>query len=127
MAKTKAVNLDAYEAVFYRDDLITEGSHTNFFAVKKGVVYTAPLSNFILEGITREVLIEICIKNKIRIKEEYIKVSDIKNYEEFFITGTTTEITPVIQIDDWMVGNGSPGKSTRLIQKYFREHVNSFN
>lgn len=127
MAKTKAVSLVAYEAVFHRDDLITEGSHTNFFAVKKGVVYTAPLSNFILEGITREVIIELCIKNKIRIEEEYIKVSDIRDYEEFFITGTTTEITPVIQIDDWMVGNGLPGKLTRLIQKYFREHVNSVN
>jgi len=127
MAKTKAVNLDAYEAVFHRDDLITEGSHTNFFAVKKGVVYTAPLSNFILEGITREVIIELCIKNKIKIEEEYIKVSDIKNYEEFFITGTTTEITPVIQIDDWMFGDGLPGKLTRVLQKYFREHVNSFN
>jgi D-alanine transaminase len=127
MAKTKAVKLDAYEAVFHRDDLITEGSHTNFFSVKKGVVYTAPLSNFILEGITREVIIELCIKNKIKIEEEYIKVSDIKNYEEFFITGTTTEITPVIQIDDWMVGNGSPGKLTRVLQKYFREHVNSVN
>ncbi|MBS4032927.1 MAG: D-amino-acid transaminase [Ignavibacterium sp.] len=127
MAKTKAVNLDAYEAVFHRDDLITEGSHTNFFAVKKGVVYTAPLSNFILEGITREVIIELCIKNKIRIEEEYIKVSDIKNYDEFFITGTTTEITPVIQIDDWVVGNGSPGKLTRVLQKYFQEHITSFN
>ncbi len=125
MAKTKAVNLDAYEAVFHRDDLITEGSHTNFFAVKKGIVYTAPLSNFILEGITREVIIELCAKNKIKIVEEYIKVSDIKNYEEFFITGTTTEITPVIQVDDWMVGNGSPGKLTRLLQKYFQEYVNS--
>jgi D-alanine transaminase len=127
LAKTKAVRFDAYEAIFHRDNLITEGSHTNFFAIKDDFVFTAPLSNFILEGITRKVIIELCIKNKIRIEEEYIKVSDMQNYEEFFITGTTTEITPVIQINDWLVGNGSPGKLTRLLQKYFREHVNSFN
>lgn len=125
MAKTKAVNSDAYEAVLHRDDLVTEGTHTNFFAVKKGVVYTSSLSNFILEGITREVIIELCIKNKIRIEEDYIKVSDMQNYEEFFITGTTTEVTPVIQINDWLVGNGSPGKLTRLIQNIFQDYVKS--
>lgn len=125
MSKTKAVNSDAYEAVLNRDDLVTEGTHTNFFAVKKGVVYTSSLSNFILEGITREVIIELCIKNKIRIEEDYIKVSDMQNYEEFFITGTTTEVTPVIQINDWLVGNGSPGKLTRLIQNIFQDYVKS--
>lgn len=127
MAKTKAVNLNAYEAIFHRDDKITEGSHTNFFAVKDDVVYTAPLSNFILEGITREVLIELCSKHNFRVVEDYIVLRHIKSYDEFFITGTTTEITPVIQIDDWMVGSGSPGKLTMVLQKYFREHVNSIN
>ena len=127
LAKTKAVNLGAYEALFYRDDKITEGSHTNFFAVKNRVVYTAPLSNFILEGITREVIIELCIKNKIKVVEDYIGISDLKSFDEFFITGTTTEVTPVIQIDDWTVGNGSPGKSTKIIQNFFREYVSSSN
>lgn len=125
LAKTKAVNQNAYEAIFHRDNKITEGSHTNFFAVKDSVVYTAPLSNFILEGITREVVIELCAENKIKVIEDYIRVDQLKGFDEFFITGTTTEITPVIRIADSIVGNGLPGKVTRLIQKYFREYVNS--
>lgn len=125
LVKTKAVNQNAYEAIFHRDNKITEGSHTNFFAVKDSVVYTAPLSNFILEGITRKVIIELCVENKIKVIEDYIRVDQLKSFDEFFITGTTTEITPVIRIADSIVGNGFPGKITRLIQKFFREYVNS--
>lgn len=127
LAKTKAVNQNAYEAVFYRDGKITEGSHTNFFAVKEGVVYTAPISNFILDGITREVVIELCVENKIKVIEDYITIDKLKSFDEFFITGTTTEITPVVKIDYSIVGNSLPGKHTRLIQKYFREYVNKNN
>ena len=125
MANTKAINSSAYEAIFHRDDLITEGSHTNFFAVKNGILYTAPLSNFILEGITREVIIELSKRNHISIVEDYIKVSELKTFNEFFVTGTTPEITPCIQIDDWIVGKGIPGKMTKLIQRLFNNYVYS--
>ncbi len=127
IAKTKAFHSDAYDSIFYRDNLITEGSHTNFFAVKNDVVYTAPLSNFILEGITREVIIDLCKKNKINIEESYIRLEEILDFDEFFITGTLTEITPVVQIDNSIIGNGSPGKMTKLLQKSFYEFVNSTN
>lgn len=126
LAKTKAISQNAYEAIFHRDNLITEGSHTNFFAVKDGVVYTAPLSNFILEGITREVIIELCVVNNIKVVEDYIRADELKNFNEYFITGTTTEITPVIQVNNWVVGNGNPGRVTRLLQRFFQDYVNSF-
>ena len=119
MANQNAIRNNAFEAILFRDDFITEGSHTNFFAVKNNKIYTAPLSNYILNGITRKVILELCKENKIDFSEEYIKVSNIKDYDEFFITGTTTEITPVIQIDDWIVGDGKPGNITRGIQELF--------
>lgn len=125
IANKRADDSGAYEAIFHRNDLITEGSHTNFFAVKGGVIYTAPLSAFILEGITREVILELCVQNNIKVVTKSPRVSELKNFEEFFVSGTTTEITPVIMIDDWLVGNGKPGKTTRLIQKLFRDYVNS--
>ena len=49
--------------------------------------------------------------------------NDIKMFDEFFITGTITEITPIIKIDDWIVGDGIPGKTTRKIQKLFYKEV----
>ena len=125
LAKTKAVSFNAYETVFYRDNFITEGSHTNFFAVRNDIIYTAPLSNFILEGVTREVIIELCFLNNLKVVEDYIKVDELKTFDEFFITGTTTEVTPVIQLNDWIVGDGIPGKVTKLIQNIFYEYVKS--
>jgi D-alanine transaminase len=119
MVNQNAVRNHAFEAILFRDDIITEGSHTNFFAIKNNKIYTAPLSNYILNGVTRKVILELCKENKVDFSEMCIKVSDIKNYDEFFITGTTTEVTPVIQIDDWIVGDGKPGNITRGIQELF--------
>ena len=60
MANHKAIFEDAYEAILFREDFITEGSHTNFFAIKNDALFTAPLSNYILNGVTRKVILEIC-------------------------------------------------------------------
>ena len=123
MANQNAIRNNAYEAILFRDDFITEGSHTNFFAVKNNKIYTAPLSNYILNGITRKVILELCEENKIDFSEEHININKLKDYDEFFITGTTTEVTPVIQIDDWIVSDGKPGNITRNIQELFFNSV----
>ena len=119
MANQKAFKSGAYEAVLFRDDFITEGSHTNFFAVKNNKVFTAPPSNYILDGITRKVVLKICKENKIDFVEDYIEVDNLNYFDEFFITGTITEVTPIVQIDDWIVGDGTPGIITRKIQELF--------
>lgn len=123
MANQNAIRNYAFEAILFRDDFITEGSHTSFFAVKDNRIFTVPLSNYILNGVTRKVVLELCKENNIDICEEHIEVNKLKDYDEFFITGTTTEVTPIIQIDDWIVGNGKPGKVTRNIQELFYETV----
>jgi D-alanine transaminase len=125
MANQNAIQNYAYEAVLFRDDFITEGSHTNFFAVKNNKVFTAPISNYILNGVTRKFVLELCSKNKIDFSEEYIKPNEIKTFDEFFITGTTTEITPIVQIDNWVVGDGKPGILTRTLQEIFFKAVNN--
>lgn len=123
MANQNAIRNNAFEAILYLDDIITEGSHTNFFAIKNNTVFTAPLSNYILSGVTRKVVLELCRENKIDFFEEYIKVNELKTFDEFFITGTTTEVTPVIQIDEWTVSNGMPGSITLKIQELFLNTV----
>lgn len=126
MANQNAFIKGCYEAVFYRDNFITEGSHTNFFAVKNGKVITAPLSNFILNGVTRNIVFRLCSENNIPVEEEYILLAEIFNYDEFFLTGTTTEITPVVKIDNNIIGNGSPGLLTKKIQKLFYNFVRNY-
>ncbi len=119
MANQNAIRNNAYEAILFRDDFITEGSHTTFFAVKDKKIFTASLSNYILNGITRKVVLELCKENNIDFCEEHIKINELKDFDEFFITGTTTEVTPIIQIDDWIIKNGKPGILTRKIQQLF--------
>lgn len=123
LANQKASELNAAEAVLYRKDIITEGSHTNFFGTRNGEVVTAPKSNLILAGITRDVVIGLCEKLKINLKEEFIKLNELNNYEEFFITSTTKEIFPAVQIDDQIVWDGKPGKITKKLLSAFKELV----
>lgn len=126
LANQSAKENGASEAIFIRDGFITEGSHTNFFAVKNSIIHTPPLSNLILSGITRELIIEICKSNSFEVKENNIKGEELKIFDEFFITGTTTEVKPVIQIDDWKVKNGKPGNITKQIQKAFFQYVSNY-
>lgn len=121
LASQKATEENAAEAILVRDGMITEGTHTNFFAIKNETVYTAPKSRLILEGITRKAVLELCYKFKIDYREEFIYKDDLKSFEEFFITSTTKEITPVTSIDYWIVNNGEPGKVTKSFQSLFKK------
>jgi len=121
LASQKAKEENAIEAILVRDGLITEGTHTNFFAVKDETVFTAPKSKMILEGITRKVVLEFCQKFKIDYREEFIEKDDLKSFTEFFITSTTKEITPVTIIDYWTINKGEVGKITKSLQTVFKK------
>jgi D-alanine transaminase len=123
LAHQKAYDQDGSEAIFVSSDILQEGTHSNFFAVKDGKVFTHPESNRILSGVTRKTVIEICRKMDIDLCEEPIKESRLKSFDEIFITSTTLEITPVVLINDLKIGRGNPGTITRLIQKEYQELV----
>jgi D-alanine transaminase len=120
MANQDAKDAGAYEAILVRDGIALEGTHTSLFAVKDGVVRTAPLSNLILPGVTREIVIEACLRDGIDLREEYIPAEDLPSADELFITGTTTEVVPILTLDGSQVGSGQPGNLTRRIQELYR-------
>jgi len=126
LANQKAKEASAGEAILVKDGIITEGTHTNFFAIKDNVLCTAPVSNKILAGITRSVVIELANQLSIHVKEEFIKEKELKTFSEFFITSTKKEITPVAGIDNWIVGDGKPGKITRQLQEFFNALINNY-
>lgn len=121
LASQKATEENAVEAILVRDGIITEGTHMNFFAVRDETIFTAPKSRLILEGITRKVILEFCEKFKIDCCEEFINKDDLKSFNEFFITSTTKEITPVTSIDYWTINQGEPGKITKSLQAVFKK------
>lgn len=115
----KADEQDAAEAIFIRNGIVTEGTHSSFMAVKNGVVYTHPDSNLILPGITKKVILEICRENNIRVVEKGIQASELIRMDEMMIVGTGSEVTPVVQIDKTLVGDGKRGQVTQFIQEKF--------
>lgn len=117
-AQTAAEN-GAAETIFIRNGVVTEGSHSSVLGVKNGIVYTHPDSNLILPGITKKVVLEICRENKIRVIEEGISTSELNNMDEMMVAGTGSEVTPVVKINEFIVGDGKPGLITRYIQEKF--------
>jgi D-alanine transaminase len=113
----EAYEQGAGECFLIRNGNYTEATHSNVMFVKDNAVYTHPDSNYVLPGITKATVINICKKSGIRIVEEPVKESSIHDYSECFITGTGSEIMPVIKIDEIKIGKGVPGPVTRQLQK----------
>jgi len=119
LAAQYAVEHGAEEAVLVRDGMVTEGSHTSFCAVYDGVLVTSPKSNYILGSITRDTVLDLCRKLDIPVREFPIQVTDLNGADECMILGTGSEVTPVVQVDDWRVGDGKPGPVTRRLQQAY--------
>jgi branched-chain amino acid aminotransferase len=99
---------------------VSEGSGENIFVVKKGVIYTPDLASSILEGITRDSIIQLARADKIEVVETRITRDQLWLADEVFFTGTAAEVTPVREIDDRPIGSGTMGPITaRLQRRYF--------
>jgi D-alanine transaminase len=115
LARQAAVEADASEALFVRDGVITEGTHTTVFGVVDGVVRTHPANHLVLPGVTREVVIDLAHGAGLDVREDAVRVSELPNASELFLTGTTTDVTPIISVDGQRVGVGAPGPIARML------------
>lgn len=125
LAAQAAKERGAFEAMLIRDGVVTEGAKTNFFGVVDGSLRTHPCDNHILPGITRSVLRDLANGLNIGLDESPIKVSEMAKVSELFLTGTTTDVMPIVKLDDRPVGNGKPGPLTRRLQKVLGESLAS--
>lgn len=118
------VKTDGYdEAILLDPDgYVSEGTGENIFIVRKGVLKTTPLTS-ILEGITRNSVMELARERNIPVLEERFTRDAMYVADEVFLTGTAAEITPVREIDGRQIGNGTPGPVTKALQKTFFEIV----
>jgi len=123
LANQQAKENGAFEALFIRDGYLIEGSHANLFGVLDGKLVTCPASGHILNGITRQLVLQRAPEAGIKVYEEPIPESRIGEVTEFFLTGTTTEIMPVTRLDGRPVGSGTPGPITKKLQQLFRTWV----
>lgn len=123
LAKQKAVENQAVEAILHRGDIITEASASNVFIVKDKVVYTHPANHFVLNGITRRKVLSICKDYDIHVKEETFTIKELLDADEVFITATKLDVVPIITVDEREIGDGKPGEITKQIIRSFRDAV----
>ena len=100
------------------DNNVNEGSGENFFMIIDNTFYT-PKDGTVLNGITRQTIMEIASDLNYKVEEKDISVEDVKSCDEAFFTGTAAEVTPIIQVDDKKINNGKPGKITKQIQTIY--------
>jgi len=121
LAQQAAVDAGVINTILVRDGMAIEGTHNNLFAVINGVVTTAPKSNYILHGVTRDFVIELAGELGFPVEERAIPLSELYDAEEVFFTGTTTEVRPAIRVDDRMIGDGHVGPVARALFEKFLE------
>ncbi len=125
LASQTAKEKGAFEAMLIRDGVVTEGAKTNFFGVVDGTLRTHPCDSHILPGITRSVLRDLAAQLAIDVDESPITVDEIPGLSELFLTGTTTDVMPIVQLDGRFVGDGKPGELTRKLQRVLSESLAS--
>ena len=120
IAYREAVKQDAIDALLIdRDKNIREGTRSSFFVIKGNTLITPPKEK-VLEGVTRKIILKIAPKI-MKVKEEDIPLDMIKEYDEYFITGTTLNIMPVKQINNFLLRE-EVGEKVKKLQKLFKEY-----
>lgn len=116
LAKQEAIEKNCFEAILYREGgFVTEGSGTNVFMVKDNKIYTHPSNNYILNGITRQAVLELCKELEFEVIQERFDQDFLLQADEVFITGTYIDIVPIKKIDDKVIGK--PGPITNMLRQ----------
>lgn len=121
LANQAAHEAGALEAIFLRDGMALEGTHTSLFVVVDGEVRTAQKSNYILPSITREIVLELCAESGIPVRETHIPEAVLRKADEVFLAGTTTEILGIVRLDGVSVGNERPGPLTQRLRQIYSD------
>lgn len=122
LAKIEANLAGVIEAIMLNNEgYVCEATADNIFIVKKGVLITPPVHTGILEGITRNTVMELASKRGIPVKEEVFTRHDIYIADECFLTGTAAELIPVVKVDGRPIGEGQPGSFFHTLLEDFHE------
>ena len=124
LARVEALKNGYDEAIMLNySGKVAEGSAENIFIVKNGMIKTPPLDADILNGITRDSVIQLIRSDGIKLIEKNITVNELLKADEVFMTGTAAEVKSVTKIDRTSIGKGNPGIITKTLQKSFMDIV----
>jgi D-alanine transaminase len=124
LAKREAHERGAHEAIFVTEEgWVDEGSSTNLFIIQGGVVRTPPNGPALLPGITRDLVVETARREGLPMEEGPVSRESLLAADEVFLTGTSTEVAGVVQIDGKGIGLGSVGPITRHLHAAYRARI----
>ncbi len=124
MAKMEANRAGAGEGLMLtREGYVGECTGDNIFLIKDGQIYTPSAAIGILQGITRDTVIQLAADMGITVREPLITLYDVYNCDEAFLTGTAAEVIPAVEFDGRTIGDGTAGPVTRRLIAAFREYV----
>jgi len=120
LAWVAAKRMGAYEPILLNvEDRLTEGATSNVFLARAARLLTPPLSDGLLEGITRNLVLDLALRDGLAVTEESLAADDLRRADEAFITSTLKGILPVRRCDGWPIRDGRPGPLTRRLLDLF--------
>jgi D-alanine transaminase len=125
LGKQAAAEAGALDVLFVRDGVITETSHANVLAVIDGVIRTHPTNHLILPGVTRAVVLEIARDLRLQVDETPFLPADLTRASEVFLAGTTTDVMPIVRVDDVVIGDGKPGSIATTLFRELRQRLDA--
>ena len=126
LLRHKAKEQEARETILIRNKYVTEGAASNVFVCVDDKIITPPKTSHVLAGITRDLIVEILMHNDLPIVEGSISESKLLSAGEIWVTSSTWEIVPVVELDDKLVGNGKPGPLWKQANKLYQGFKNDY-
>ena len=126
LLKNHASSNGCYETLLIRNNKLTEGSTSNVFIVKDEIIYTPKLSNELLPGVTRGLLIKLLNENHLKVIESDIYESDVVNADEVWCSSSTNAVVPIIKVDDNIINNGRVGNITVKVYEIAQDFISNF-
>ncbi len=123
--RQQAVEAGAAEAILVRDGRVIEGSASNVFLVRNGILLTPPIGPHLLPGITRDLILELAAAHKMRCEERDIPEAWLRDADEVWVTSSIREILPITRLDEKPVGNGRPGPVWKTMKAIFQDYKNA--
>ena len=125
LLRQQAVEADTAEAILINDGRAIEGAASNLFIVRNGLLITPPNSNILLPGITRDLILELAANHGMPFREADIPVDHLYQCDEIWLTSSTREISPVIQLNSTAVGEGRPGLLWHRMIGLYRDYIDA--
>lgn len=125
LLRQQAMEQGCAEAILVKNGYVTEGAASNLFAVIDGILMTPAKSGDILPGITRDVIIELAQTNDIAVQEDIISLEALQNASEIWLTSSTREIIPVVELDGKKIADGVPGPLWKQMNELFQQYKQS--